>query len=128
MRIDAKQDWKLLYAAEKNGYTIFKFERKIKLCDADDRIIEAGSPNVIFAWGLTDPQQGQDISYHYKRGTKKLVLISGSQAKDEPIKDVEYLDFSINNVILPRADTFYYCEIFQVPKWLTKKRHIIKVK
>jgi hypothetical protein len=38
--IDQKQDWKLLSAIERNGYTIVKFTRPINLCDADDRKIE----------------------------------------------------------------------------------------
>ncbi len=38
--IDKKQDWKMLYSSYANGYTIFKFQRPILLCDSDDRKIE----------------------------------------------------------------------------------------
>ena len=38
--IDKNQDWKLLNWSERDGYTIFKFQRLIKLCDPNDRVIE----------------------------------------------------------------------------------------
>jgi hypothetical protein len=37
--IDPNQDVTLNYFGQKNGYTIFKFTRKIKLCDANDMSI-----------------------------------------------------------------------------------------
>ena len=40
VKIDQNQNVKLLYSSESNGYTILKFSRPIKLCDADDRTIE----------------------------------------------------------------------------------------
>ena len=123
------QDWKLLYSAEQNDYTIFKFSRPIKLCNAEDKIIEQGSPHAIFAWSDQDPAPGQDISYHgaTKRGVREVVLISGAKNKEDPISDVEVLDFTINKVILPKDSTYYYIKGFEVPKTLTQKRHIIKV-
>lgn len=123
------QDWKLLYASEKNGYTILKFTRPIILCDSEDRKIETGTPYVIYAYGENDPMPGQDISYHkLNRGSKVLNLISGPTDKDLAMPDVEILEFGISNVILPRVDTMYYCNIFKVPDNFTQKRHILKVK
>jgi hypothetical protein len=37
--VDKNQNYKLLFSAERNGYTIFKFSRPIKLCDSDDMTI-----------------------------------------------------------------------------------------
>lgn len=128
VRIDANQDWKLLNSSEKNGATIFKFKRSIKLCDENDKTVEEGSPYVIYAFGLTDPAPGKDISYHLSnRGSKKINFISGADNKEIDLSSTEQLDFVISNVILPPIDTYYYCKGFQVPKNLTQKRHIIKV-
>ena len=40
VKIDRKQDVNLLYAIEKDEFTILKFKRPLKLCDSDDRSIE----------------------------------------------------------------------------------------
>jgi hypothetical protein len=119
----------LLYSAEQNGYTIFKFTRPIKVCNEEDRIIEEGSPYVIFAWSDQDPAPSQDISYHgaTKRGVRALVLISGPKNKEDSILDVEIMDFAISKVILPKEGSYYYCKGFEVPRTLTQKRHIVKV-
>ena len=94
------QDWKLLYSAEKNGYTIFKFTRPIKLCSTEDRIVEEGSPHVIFSWSDQDPAPGQDISYHgaTNRGTKDVILLSGPKNEQEVFANLEELHFPIENV------------------------------
>jgi hypothetical protein len=92
------QDWVLLYATERDGYTIFKFKRPIKLCNSEDNKIETGSPFVIFAYGETDPLPGQDITYHKSnRGSKVINLIS-SPDKNTQISNLETLEFSIQNV------------------------------
>ena len=95
------QDWKLLYSAERNGYTIFKFSRPIKLCNTQDKIIEQGSPHVIFSWSVQDPAPGQDISYHgaTNRGTKNVNLISdGKKTSTQATNNLEELRFSLANV------------------------------
>ena len=98
--IDKNQDWKLLSFAELNGYTIFKFQRPIKLCDAEDRTIEEGTPNVIFAWGDNDPAPGEDISYHKNhRLSKRISLISNPSSSNQLPADTEEIDFTIQNVI-----------------------------
>ncbi|RNA32042.1 DBH-like monooxygenase 2 -like protein [Brachionus plicatilis] len=126
--VDQKQDWHLLKSYESDGISVFKFKRSIKLCDAEDSIIDKGTPNVIFAFGEQDPLPGQDISYHQSnRGSTKINLITSSKVNvqdDEP--DSEVLDITIQNLVLPKQDTYYYCKGFRVPKNLTQKRHIYK--
>ncbi|CAF0944282.1 unnamed protein product [Brachionus calyciflorus] len=126
--IDQKQDWILLGSSEKNGINIFKFKRNINLCDEEDLKIDAGSPNVIFAYGENDPQPGMDITYHgTKRGTVKINLISSTEEiVSTPEPDTEIIDFNIKNLILPKVETTYYCKGFQIPKNLTQKRHVYK--
>lgn len=40
VRIDKHQDWNLLKFSQKNGFTIFKFQRPIKLCNPEDLTID----------------------------------------------------------------------------------------
>jgi hypothetical protein len=63
-----------------------------------DKIIEEGSPYVIFSWSDQDPEPGQDISYHgvHNRGTKSINLISN--VKREVPNNLEELHFPIQNV------------------------------
>ena len=127
--MDDSQDWHLLASKEENGFTIFKFTRKIISCDPHDRIIEEGSPFVIYAYGEFDPKPGSDISYHgtSNRGTRQAVLISGAINKEEVVENVETIDFLVENVIIPSDDTTYYCQLMKVPDSFTEKRHIVKV-
>lgn len=37
-RLDEQQDWKLIDATEKDGYTIIEMERPIETCDTKDDI------------------------------------------------------------------------------------------
>ena len=126
--IDQSQDWKLLNASKKNGYTIFKFTRLLKLCKTDDLNIEPGSPFLIYAFGSAAPQGTNDITYHGgSRGARVVNLISTSSDKEISIPNLEIFEYSIKNVILPPSDTFYYCKMIQIPTNLTEKRHIMKV-
>ncbi len=116
-------------------------------------IIQGGSPFLIFAYGLTDPEQGQDIGYHEsRRGSKVANLISSPVDKDFEIPNVETFDMTIANVkltyfkklhksnmnqnfstkfqvIIPKEeDTYYYCTAFKIPdNFMSPKRHILKV-
>ena len=98
-RIDLVQNWFLLSAMIKDGYTISKFTRKIKLCDAtgEDLNIESGTPYVIFAWG--ESFANNDISYHgtNNRGSKTVPLIARSNSKSViNMNEIEMVDFKVN--------------------------------
>jgi hypothetical protein len=81
--IDQSQDWKLLNASKKNGYTIFNFTRLLKLCKTDDLNIESGSPFLIYAFGSAAPRGTNDIAYHGgSRGARVVNLISTSSNKE----------------------------------------------
>jgi hypothetical protein len=126
--IDQNQDWILLKSSESNGVNVFKFKRNITSCDSEDLHIEKGSPYVIYAYSDADPVPGTDIAYHGSmRGSTKLNLISvADESPKQPEPNTEILDITIENLILPKQDTYYYCKGFQVPKSLTQKRHIYK--
>lgn len=100
--IDTQQDWQLIYAAEKNGYNIFKFVRLILLCNSEDRPIEQGTPYVVFAWGDDDPSlyTYNDVFYHNSnRGVKQVNLISNPNSFfQSTISSSQTLEFSISNV------------------------------
>ncbi len=62
--------------------------------------MQDGSPFLIFAYGLTDPQSGQDITYHEtRRGSKVANLISSIIDKNVDIPNVETFDMTIANVL-----------------------------
>ncbi len=64
-------------------------------------LIKSGSPFLIFAYGLTDPQSGQDITYHEsRRGSKVVNLISSPIDKNIEIPNVETFEMTIANVNL----------------------------
>lgn len=128
VKIDQKQDWILLKSSEKNGINIFKFKRNITMCDSQDFTIEKGSPYVIYSYGDRDPLPGSDISYHgSNRGSTKINFINSADIiESNEEMNIETLDITISNLIMPKQDTFYYCKGFRVPKTLTQKRHIYK--
>ena len=106
--IDAVPNWFSLLTITRDGYTIAKFTRKIKICDktGDDLDIEGGTPYVIFAWG--DSLVSNDIYYHGRnRGSKTLPLISSLNTKTVlDMSQVEITDFKVN-VINRKKDVFF---------------------
>ena len=96
--VDTVQNWFSLLTILKDGYTIAKFTRKIKICDAkgDDLDIESGTPYVIFAWSNT--LSNNEISYHgVNRGSKTLPLISSLNLKAQiDMSQVETIDFKVD--------------------------------
>ena len=106
-------------ATQYNGYRIFKFKRPLILCNSEDRPVEvifyavlfsiniaclfyqlkSGSPYVIFAYGLKNPEAGKDISYHEsQRGGKTVNLISNVVFSDSSFQDTETFEMKISNV------------------------------
>ena len=147
--VDTNNDLNLLYFSEKNGYTVFKYERNITLCDSDDLSIEVsslfvkilpkmlailltyflkpGTPFVIYAWNENDPSPGKDIEYHGEhRGSAQVELINRITAEAIEEDSLETLEFNIENVVLPPTETFYFCKSFEIPE-SNEKRHIVKV-
>ncbi len=62
---------------------------------------QAGSPYVIFAYGLTDPPANGDITYHEsRRGSKTVNLISSGSKAESSITEFEILEYSISHVNL----------------------------
>ena len=97
--VDTVQNWFSLLTILKDGYTIAKFTRKIKICDTknEDMDIESGTPFVIYAWG--DKFDGNnDASYHgTNRGSRTVPLITSLNAKvDINMNEVEITDFNVN--------------------------------
>ena len=84
---------------------------------------------MIFAYGASDPATGSDIIYHgfTKRGNAEVLLISSTHNDEQTLpSNIMKLQFSFNNVILPRNETYYYNEVQKVPD-LTSKMHILRV-
>ncbi|CAF1311025.1 unnamed protein product [Adineta ricciae] len=71
------QDWFLLGAQEKNGWTATQFKRAFDSCDPMDVPIKSGTNILIFAYGLVDPDI--DITYHEERRVNKKEMTLGVQ-------------------------------------------------
>ena len=84
LNIDKQQNWFPLLVTLRDGFTVAKFTRKIKLCDSttsDDMNVESGTPFVIYAWGETIVEK--DAFYHgtLNRGSKTVPLITTLNTK-----------------------------------------------
>ncbi|CAF1034776.1 unnamed protein product [Rotaria sordida] len=123
-------DWIGLQGREENGWTAIQFKRLLEICDYMDLSIKSGTNIVIFAYGISDPDQHQsigDISYHdTRRGTRMIPLRSYSDPPSEnKFHGLDSFDFRLNNYLLPSTDTTYYCKVFKVPPRFPTKRHVI---
>ena len=97
--VDKEQNWFPLKVMVKDGYTIAKFTRKIKICDTtnEDMDIEPGTPFIIYAWG-DKFDSSNDAAYHgSNRGSKTVPLITSLNLKvDVDMNEVEITDFTVN--------------------------------
>ncbi|CAF3656855.1 unnamed protein product [Rotaria sp. Silwood1] len=123
-------DWFVLNGREQDGWTAIQFKRLLDTCDPMDVRIKSGTNNLIFAYGLTDPDLDQpngDISYHEnRRGSRILPLRSYANPPVEAkFAELEYFDFRMNNYLVPSNDTTYYCKMFKAPTNYAVKRHVI---
>ncbi|CAF2441731.1 unnamed protein product [Rotaria sp. Silwood2] len=126
-------DWIGLQGREENGWTAIQFKRLLETCDYMDVSIKTGTNIVIFAYGISDPDQRQsngDISYHEnRRGTRMIPLRSYDNPPPENTFDgLDSFDFRLNNYLLPSTDTTYYCKVFKIPSRFSTKRHAIGYK
>ncbi|UJR07225.1 hypothetical protein I4U23_011513 [Adineta vaga] len=122
------QDWFVLQGREQNGWTAVQFKRLLDTCDTMDYPIKSGTNNLIFAYGLVDPDQSNgDISYHdTRRGSRRIPLRSYN---DPPSEDKfaghESFEWRLNNYLVPSTDTTYHCKIHKAPPGFTTRRHAI---
>ncbi|CAF3937549.1 unnamed protein product, partial [Rotaria sp. Silwood1] len=120
-------DWFALQGCEQNGWTAIQFKRLFDTCDIMDVSIKSGTNNLIYAYGLIDPDT--DITYHEtRRGSRTLSLRSYN---DPPLESkftqLDYFDVRLNNYIIPPSDTIYVCKIYKTPSNYSSKRHVIAV-
>ncbi|CAF5065805.1 unnamed protein product, partial [Rotaria sp. Silwood1] len=52
-------DWFALSGREQNGWTAIQFKRSLDTCDEMDVSIKSGTNNLIFAYGLEDPDMSR---------------------------------------------------------------------
>ncbi|XP_045552682.1 DBH-like monooxygenase protein 2 homolog [Salmo salar] len=75
---------------------------------------------LIYAYGKSD-----DIGYHFRtRGTKEVNLLK-FMPRSSP-RDGNYLDFVMDNFIVPAEHTYYNCKVMKMPK-LNGKHHMYRV-
>ncbi|XP_078694608.1 DBH-like monooxygenase protein 1 homolog [Branchiostoma floridae x Branchiostoma belcheri] len=129
--VDESQDWELVSGNENGTHTVLRFNRKLTTCDVRDRVINADTMRVLWAWHDDDPEDESGPSgpaYHgSNRGTRSTVLLSNIIAPDN-FKETNYttVDLLMNNVSVPAdQDTTYWCRVFELPE-LAGKHHMIK--
>ncbi|CAF2851989.1 unnamed protein product [Rotaria sp. Silwood2] len=91
---------------------------------------QSGTNNLIFAYGLTDPVPSGpngEITYHEnRRGSRTLPLRSYADPPSEDIfAGLDYVEFRLNNYVVPPTDTTYHCKIYKAPSNYSVKRHAI---
>ncbi|CAF1357457.1 unnamed protein product [Didymodactylos carnosus] len=130
--MDTTTDWIALNGTEQNGWTVIRFKRLLDTCDPMDVPIKSGTNNLIFAYGLVDPDPCKldgDITYHEgRRGSRILPLRSyANPPPEDKFARLDYVEFRFNNYLIPAADTTYYCEVQKAPTNYSTKRHAIGV-
>ncbi|CAF1495013.1 unnamed protein product [Rotaria sp. Silwood1] len=123
-------NWILLQGREINGWTAIQFKRMFDTCDPMDVPIMSGTNNLIFAYGLDDPdlsQPNNDIIYHAnRRGSRTLPLRSYSNPPSaSKFATLNSVEFRLDNYVVPSEDTTYYCKVFKTPTGFITKRHAI---
>ncbi|CAF1611863.1 unnamed protein product [Didymodactylos carnosus] len=93
---------------------------------------QSGTNNLIFAYGLVDPDPCKldgDITYHEgRRGSRILPLRSyANPPPEDKFARLDYVEFRFNNYLIPAADTTYYCEVQKAPTNYSTKRHAIGI-
>ena len=94
-------------SAEKDGYTILKYKRKLNTCDKNEDVeIKSETNNLIFAWHKEDPVTGNnDWKKHennnrFIRVTMLFDYISDNVIFDIPSLTTDSRTLSINNVCI----------------------------
>ncbi|CAF3853401.1 unnamed protein product [Rotaria sp. Silwood1] len=123
-------DWFALSGREQNGWTAIQFKRSLDTCDEMDVSIKSGTNNLIFAYGLEDPDMSRSdglIFYHEnRRGSRIIPLQSyGNPPSEEKFSDLDYFEFKLNNQIVPAVESSYHCKVFKAPTNFSQRRHAI---
>ncbi|CAF3378361.1 unnamed protein product [Rotaria sp. Silwood2] len=110
--------------------TAIQFKRLLDICDLMDVPIKSGSNIVIFAYGLTNPdifEIGGDIFYHENRRNSRMIPLRSyvDPPSDGKLADFDYVEFRLDNYIVPSSDTTYHCKIFKAPVHFSMKPHAI---
>ncbi|KAJ7358850.1 DBH-like monooxygenase protein 1 [Desmophyllum pertusum] len=74
--IDKQQDYELTGSQESGGKTVLKFKRKFDTCDQQDRRLEKGVTNVVYAYGTEDPVSPMNIDKEVSKGSRSVLLLS----------------------------------------------------
>ena len=106
--IDNKQDWHLIEAMEKKGYTVLKVKRKLRTCDSDDIEIKMETQRLIFAWSNSDPENNNEWTYHFGNRRVKSVVLLNYLDETEVISESE-----ITHVFENRISNVTYLYFFE---------------
>jgi len=126
--IDNCQNWVLLSHTVQNGViTMVEIERLLDTGDSQDRVFEAGTMMMIYAYGL-DTQLS--LTYHEsRRGIYGVEYWRNPIAQPDPTEtDLMETTFTIGNFEIPRRTTTYACIAHKIPiDRLDGDHHIVRV-
>lgn len=117
--VDLTQNWDLLDASEKEGFTMLKIKRKLYTCDQkDDFDIKLETQRLIFAWSDQDPDNlNLDWMYHGpNRRIKSAVLLNfADEASSDEINSeiTDSYEFHLDNVDFV-FKSFFWVIIFKL--------------
>ena len=66
------------------------------------------------------------ITPHTNKGSQSINLDSGIPEEIELEDDIEYLDFTMENVQVPSTDTTYHCKLLPIP-FFNDTQHVVKL-
>ncbi|CAI8042477.1 DBH-like monooxygenase protein 1 homolog [Geodia barretti] len=122
--IDEQQDWVLKGGEEENGFTILEFSRKYVTCDGYDLPIMAETARVIWSFHATTDPTSEVLTFadiHSHKGALSLNLLGGLPDAAPDPQDLEYFDIKVDNIVIPKKDTTYWCSVSKVPDNLLNK-------
>lgn len=125
--MDNQNDCQLINL-QSNGKTIrFLFRRDFDTCDDNDRPIEDGTNNIVYAEGLGPINHVYGLNiYKVKHGFQRVQLLKTLGSVPSLPSDTKILDVVTINTQIPSEETTYWCKLVKFTDEIKRKHHIIK--
>ena len=129
INLDKQNDCELLSTKKSGNQIYLLFKRKFNTCDKHDFKLEKGTNHLIYALGNGKLEQvyGLRLNTIKRKGFTKVSLFKSKQIP--PLlnpDDVHTIEFKTSKIIIPSADTTYWCKIHKFPDSFKQKRHIVR--
>ncbi|NXF96867.1 DOPO hydroxylase, partial [Eubucco bourcierii] len=126
LHMDSQQDYQLLGAWKTPEGLYLLFRRAFSTCDPKDYLIEDGTVHLIY--GILEKPihslQAINISAIH-RGLQRVQLLKPNISIPELPSDVETMEITAPDVVIPSQETTYWCYMAELPDGFPK-HHIVK--